>query len=79
MELKTQLDLEQKKGLEQKNELQKQAVELQSLRSKEEILESEILRKNQKCESLDCELEQAKSELDKMKVTNWFPALPLIL
>ena len=69
MELKNQLELEQKKGLEQKNELQEQAVHLQSLRSKGEILENEILQKNQNCERLDRELEQAKSELGELEVT----------
>ena len=75
-ELKSQLDLERKKELEQKSELQEQAIELQNLRNKEENLESEILQKNQNNERLDRELEQAKSELDEMKVTGVESVLP---
>ena len=66
MELKKQLD----------TELQKHAVELQSLRNKRENLESEILQKIQYSQRLDRELEHAKSELDEMKVTEVEAVLP---
>ena len=79
MELRNQLELEQKKGLEQKNELQEQAVQLQSLRSKGDVLESEILQKTQNCERLDRELEQAKSKLGELEVTWVQVALPCFL
>ena len=68
-ELKSQLELERKKGLEQKSKLQKQAAELQSLRNMGENLESEILQKDQNYERLDRELEQAKFAHEEMKVT----------
>ena len=68
-EFKSQLELERKKGLEQKSELQKQAAELQLLWDKEENLESELFQKNQLLERLAREVEQAKSELEEMKVT----------
>ena len=69
MELKNQLELARKKGLEQKSELQEQAAELQDLRNKGENLESEILQKNQNCERLVRDLKKAKSELGLLKVT----------